>query len=218
MKATLTLPITVKALDEAGTFEAMAWPYGAPDRTGDVILPGAFSKSLEGYAERQTMPPMLWQHKHDEPVGYWMELEDTDAGLRAKGRIETTIQKGGEAYKLAKNKGLSLSVGFSMKSDDAYEDDGIRYIKNLELLEVSLVSVPANAGATIQTVKSLKECTPTEFETRVRDALGLSRRQAKKLTGLAYTAMTQRDVDEMGDDIEQSIINALKSATQRIRG
>src|SRR5690554_2944946 len=123
MKATLTLPVTLKALDDAGTITAMAWPYGAPDRTGDVILPGAFAKSLEGYRERDSMPPMLWQHKHDEPVGYWLELEDTPAGLAARGKIEMAVAKGADAYALAKNKGLSLSIGFTAEEGDTYTED-----------------------------------------------------------------------------------------------
>lgn len=217
MKLSIDLPLHLKSLGDAGEFVAIAWDFNQVDRQGDMILPGAFSESLSRHAAQGSMPAMLWQHKNDEPVGSWLSLEEKQDGLEAHGRLELSIQKAAEAYPLLKSKGLSLSIGFQAKESDSYTESGVRYFKRVDLAEISLVSVPANPGAVVRAVKTLDDCdTPKEFEGLVRDALGLSRRQAKTLTGLAWPALTQRDA-EPADDPEQ-IIAALKAASVSIRG
>ena len=218
MKLNIDLPLHLKSLGDAGEFVAVAWDFNQVDRQGDVILPGAFAESLSSHASQGSMPAMLWQHKHDEPVGSWISLEERKDGLEAHGKLELSIQKAAEAYPLLKSKGLSLSIGFHAKESDSYQKDGIRYFKRVDLAEISLVSVPANPGAVVRAVKTLSDCdTPKEFEGLVRDALGLSRRQAKTLTGLAWPAFNQRDADQ-ADDSEQTILAALNAASVQIRG
>jgi len=205
MKLTLDLPMQLKGLGESGEFSAVAWDYAKVDRHGDMILPGAFDKSLTDHAELGSMPAMLWQHKGDEPIGAWLGLEDTGRGLEAHGKLELSIPRAAEAYALLKSRALSLSIGFQAKASDVYSKDGIRYFKGVDLTEISLVSVPANPGAVVRSVKCLSDCeSPRDFEGLVRDALGLSRRQAKTLTGLAWPALSGRDGEE-AEEQEQDL-------------
>jgi HK97 family phage prohead protease len=218
MKFTATLPMQLKASGEQGQFEATAYAYGeGKDRHGDIILPGAFAESLANYQRLKSAPAMLWMHKPDMPIGVWSEIEETDTGLSAKGQLELTIYQAETAYNLLKNGGLSLSVGFSAWKSDVYEKEGIRYFTKVDLSEISLVSMPASVGAVVHSVKTLADCqTAKDFEGLVRDALGLSRRQAKQLTALAYPVLSGRD-GGMTDDQEQAIAAEIKAATILIR-
>lgn len=216
----LTQDLHLKRVNsDTGEFTAVAWAFGEPDRQGDVIDKGAFAASLARYAKNGNLPPLLWQHDHKEPVGSWLELAETEQGLEGTGRVSLDTTKGREVYPLLKSGALSLSIGFQSEPADSYTKDGIRHFKNVDLLEVSLVSVPANQNAVIREVKSFADCqNERDFESLVRDALGLSRRQAKRLTSVGFPALTQRDVEGQADEPdEQAIIAALKAATQIIR-
>lgn len=218
MNASLEIPLHLKSIGGAGEFVGIAWDYSQVDRHGDSILPGAFLESLRKHTELGSMPALLWQHKQDEPIGAWLEINDTREGLEAHGRLELSIPRAAEAYQLLKSKGLSLSVGFQAAATDSYVSNGVRYFERVDLGEISLVSVPANPGAVVRGIKSLSECsTERDFESMVRDALGLSRRQAKMLTGLAWPALNQRDAGGV-DDSEQQLAAAIHKAASLIRG
>ena len=220
MKLTLDLPMQLKGLGNAGEFTAVAWDYGKADRHGDVILPGAFEKSLTDHSKLGSMPAMLWQHKGDEPIGAWLGIEDTANGLEAHGKLELSIPRAAEAYALLKSRALSLSIGFQAKASDVYNQDGIRHFKAVDLTEISLVSVPANPGAVVRSIKSLSDCeSPRDFESLVRDALGLSRRQAKTLTGLAWPALSGRDGETVDEDEQKAaaLVAQIKNITERIK-
>ncbi len=149
MKLTQELHLK-RANVETGEFTAVAWAFGEPDRQGDIIDKGAFADSLARYAKNSNLPPLLWQHDHKEPVGSWLELKETDEGLEGTGKVLLDTAKGREVYPLLKSGALSLSIGFQSEPSDSYTKDGIRHFKSVDLLEVSLVSVPANQNAVIR--------------------------------------------------------------------
>lgn len=215
----LTQELHIKRLDsKTGEFTAIAWAFGQPDRQGDIIDNGAFTKSLEQYAKNGNLPPLLWQHDHKAPIGNWLELKETEHGLEGTGRVSLDTAQGREAYPLLKSGALSLSIGFQSSPDDVYQKGEFRHFKQVDLLEISLVSVPANQNAVVRDVKSFSDCrNERDFEGLVRDALGLSRRQAKRLTSVGFPALTQRDVEQADEPDEQVITAALKAATDIIR-
>lgn len=121
------------------------------DRVGDIILEEAWTKGgLDNYLKN---PVILAYHQHDEPVGRM-----TDYAINNKGfRIVADILKDTKVYKLIKNEILkTFSVGFRTKDADYDTDTDIFVIKDLELMEVSVVSVPANADSTFSVRKSFK--------------------------------------------------------------
>jgi HK97 family phage prohead protease len=218
MKFTATMPMVLKASGDEGQFEATAYAYGeGKDRHGDIILPGAFADCLERYKRLKSSPAMLWMHKPDVPIGVWTEIEEAETGLSAKGQLELSIYQAETAYNLLKQGGLSLSIGFTAYKADVYKKNDIRYFTKVDLLEISIVSTPASVGAVVHSVKTLADCeSARDFESLVRDALGLSRRQAKQLTALAYPVLSGRDGD-MTEEQEQAIAAELKAATNLIR-
>jgi len=206
----------LKSLDAAGTFTAIAWKYAEPDRENDVIQPGAFTDSLAQIKQNKLSMPLLFSHDRDQPVGSITEFTDTPDALLITGKLSMTLSKAKEVYALMKDKALSISIGFMHSDEDSTVVDGLRVFSRAEIIEVSVVSVPAHSGAQILEVKSFSECASIrDFETLVRDALGLSKRQAKTLAAVGYQKLIGCDAQNETEHSQQ-IIKALSDATQSI--
>ena len=120
------------------------------DRAGDVIEKDAW---LQGGLENfKNNPILLFNHDYNSPIGKATGLEVTDKGLKIDGVISKSAGKIAEMVK----EGIlgAFSVGFRVKDADYIEEtDGLR-IKDAELFEVSVVSVPANQSAIFSVAKS----------------------------------------------------------------
>ena len=78
---------------EAGEFEALVSVFDNTDSYGDVVRPGAFAKSLAGWAESGDSIPVVWAHRWDDPfshVGWVKSAEETARGLVVRGVIDDT--------------------------------------------------------------------------------------------------------------------------------
>jgi uncharacterized protein len=145
----LTCKFEVKSLDEQGRFSGFASVYGNKDLGDDVVMPGAFTRTLQA---RGAEVPILFAHDMKQPVGLG-KLTDTPAGLQIDGKLVLEVSRAKEAYALMKAKVLKgLSIGYDTVKSDV--KDGMRYLRELKLYEVSLVTVPMNELATISAVKS----------------------------------------------------------------
>src|ERR1041385_8651826 len=127
------LALEIKNLGDQGTFEGYASTFGNEDLGGDVVVQGAFSKTIADNPKR----PLLWNHNSDEPIGMTTAAEDT-AGLSVKGVLNLDVQRARETYSLMKQGAVKgLSIGYDPVRKD--HKDGVRYLKELKLYEVSLV-------------------------------------------------------------------------------
>ena len=120
------------------------------DRAGDVIEKDAWLKG--GLDNFKSNPILLFNHDYDTPIGKATALEVTEYGLKIEGMISKSAGKIAEMVK----EGIlgAFSVGFRIKdADNIEETDGLR-IKDAELFEVSVVSVPANQSAVFSVAKS----------------------------------------------------------------
>lgn len=206
---TFTAPVEIKSLDEGGNFEGYASVFGVQDSDGDVIVKGAFKKSLEGYKARGKMPKMLWQHNPGIIVGKFSDMYEDEYGLRVKGQLILEVEKGREAYALMKAGELdAMSVGFNISEATAGDMRG-RVIEETELWEVSLVTWGANPDALITSVKSIES--PKEFERFLRDA-GFSRKEALRITSHGF-----KPDDSLSDSGDQ-MATALNSIKATIEG
>lgn len=144
--------IQIKALSDDGTFEGILSPYSNVDEGGDVVEPGAYTKTLK---ERGSKVPLLWQHKSDQPIGE-LSLEDRKDGLYCKGKLLLDVQKAREAYLLIKA-GIvkGLSIGYESIKDSI--EGSIRHLKEIKLYEGSIVTFPMNESAVITAVKARLE-------------------------------------------------------------
>jgi hypothetical protein len=178
-----------KADDDTRTIEGWASIYDNVDSQKDIVVRGAFSKSL-----RNGKPAMLWQHQQSAPIGVWDVAEETDKGLLVRGRIlDTTL--GDDAYKLARAGAVKgMSIGYTPKRQEFDRDRGTRKLLEVDLHEVSLVTFPANERARITRVKDAHG-NEREFEEFLREA-GYSREAAKIITARGFKALPgQREVE-----------------------
>jgi len=120
------------------------------DRSGDVIELSAWTKG--GLKNFTTNPVILFNHDHNRPVGRAVKIEPSKNGLE----IEAIISKAaGDVYNLVKDGVLgAFSVGFGIKDADIINETGGLLIKDAELFEVSVVSVPCNQAAIFSVAKS----------------------------------------------------------------
>jgi HK97 family phage prohead protease len=185
--------LEVKEDGDARTVEGFASVFNNIDSYNDIVMPGAFAKSIKG-----RNPVMLWQHDSDEPIGVWDTVEEQKKGLYVKGRILQTSM-GNDAYTLVKAGAISgMSIGYAARKWEIDADKGIRKLTEVDLYEVSLVTFPANEKAQITRVKSEDGSLIDErsFEAFLRDA-GFSRKEAKIIISDGYKALIpQRDAAE----------------------
>src|SRR3954451_17704859 len=71
-------------IEPDGTVEGYASLFGELDAARDMVMPGAFARTLKSRGLRRI--PMLFQHDPAEPVGVWMELAEDFRGFCARGR------------------------------------------------------------------------------------------------------------------------------------
>lgn len=191
--------LTVKAVSEKGTFEGYGSVFGNVDLGGDIVVKGAFSESLDRHKEQGTMPALLWQHDHQEPIGVWEEMAEDDHGLYVRGRLlveDDPLARRAHAH-LKAGSLSGLSIGFSTL-DDETNKDGTRNIKQVDLWETSLVTFPMNESARVAGVKQ------RDFIHNIRDfedvlrRCGFTRREAKAIAAEGWMAVHRDDVEPEG--------------------
>ena len=217
-KESIEIKSSIKAYDDEdedknyGTFEGYGSVFGNKDLGNDVIESGAFAKSLKRRKPQNVK--LLYQHKSDMPIGVFDEIREDDHGLVVKGRLALKTQAGAEAYELLKMGALDgLSIGFRVNPKEvSYDKRGNkRIIKEVDLMEVSLVTFPMNPQATVRSVKG-EEISIREWENGMRDAFSLSRSEAKMAAKAVTDAFGQREVDT---NVE--LVDAIKNLTKTLK-
>lgn len=152
LKRACTL-MTVKSVNEDERIITGIASTPSPDRDGDILEP-------EGAIFRSDTP-FLWQHDHSQPIGTCTP-KMVKEGLQITAKLvkptsdmpSQLIARLNEAWASIKA-GLvrGLSIGFRPIEYSFLDEGGIRFL-SWDLLEVSAVTIPANAECSIQTVKS----------------------------------------------------------------
>jgi HK97 family phage prohead protease/HK97 family phage major capsid protein len=109
------------------------------DRHGDVVPTAVWQKGMENYLKN---PVILAYHKHDEPVGRMVEHRIDDRGLWIKARVSAAAE---DVFNLVKDGVLTaFSIGFRIIDAEYNSAAEVFMVKEIELHEISVVSVPAN--------------------------------------------------------------------------
>jgi HK97 family phage prohead protease len=147
----LGFTLELKSLDAQGRFAGYASVFDVVDNQRDIILGGAFARTLR---ERTHEIKLLWQHQQEEPIGVFDRMFEDARGLYVEGTLLLDVQRAMEAYTLLKAGAISgLSIGYSPVRYRIDAQTGIRLLAEVELWEVSLVTFPANAAANVTVVK-----------------------------------------------------------------
>lgn len=129
-------------------FAGYASVFDRVDRGGDIVLPGAFARSLE----RRPSVPLLWQHQPGREIGRIEHLAEDRRGLQVIGRLEDDDFGRMLARELSQGRLSGLSFGYRVRA--AEQSSAARTISALDLLEVSLVRRPMQPLACIHKVAS----------------------------------------------------------------
>ncbi|MBV2148533.1 HK97 family phage prohead protease [Sphingobium sp. AS12] len=217
----MNFPITISSLDDAGTLMGIAaFDDGELNRNRRRYAAGAFDKSVATHMAAGTMPAMLLHHDLNRPVGAWRSIQSQGNKMYVQGTIERSTRDGAEAYALVKAKAIqSLSTGaIHIKSQvvrptgRSAGDVAGEVITEADLVEISLVSVPANKGTTILQVNSLDG--PREIEELFRDT-GMSGRKAKIAASAAWRAINTSD--GQADEALSTILTTASSRLARFK-
>lgn len=138
-----------------GEFVGWASTFGNVDHQGDRVVKGAFAASVKSISDGDVVP-ILWEHQKADPrmqVGEIKSAEETDEGLKVHVALDLDTETGRAAYKAVKARRVkSLSIGYAILQATK-ADDGAQELKSVDLVEVSLVSRPANPAALITASK-----------------------------------------------------------------
>ena len=185
----ISVSLEIKSLNSK-EFEGYGSVFNNVDLGGDIIVRGAFKRSLAKHKSDGTLPQMFWMHKPDMVPGVWREMSEDSKGLYVRGELADT-QLGNEIHTLLKMKAVrGLSIGY-VPEDTDFDSDGNRLLKEVDLWEVSPVSLAMNPLAKIEAVKSRLsgngEYVPTEreFEQLLRKA-GCSKTVSRTLVAKLF--------------------------------
>lgn len=185
------------------------------DRSGDVIVKEAWQKGgLDNYLKN---PVILAFHDHSRPIGSTVDYNITDKGLEIVAEISKSA---GEVYNLIKEGILkTFSVGFSIKDADYDRSEDTFFIKDLELFEVSVVSIPANQDSTFSLAKSFTDV--GEYNDFKKSFASEDAEEKEEITEVEKTPsqdnilkelkMDQKELQEMMAKTAQGAVEAYKT-------
>lgn len=204
----LNVPFELKEIDETGTFSGYASVFGVIDGYRERVMPGAFKGSLKEWAKRKILPPLLWNHNSDTPIGPHTKIEEDDVGLYIEGRLLVgDVVKATETHALLKARAVSgISIGYSTIKSRRNTDDGVIELQELKLWENSIVTFPANEAARVEDVKSsiMSGELPDlkDFESFLREVGGFSKTQAAAIVCKGYAELYR---SESGDPAAEAL-------------
>lgn len=206
--------VEAEAVTTEGVISGYASLFGVEDLGGDVVVAGAFAKSLES-----RHPKLLWDHDPGAPIGAWTSVKEDGKGLRVEGRLAMGTVKGREAHELLRMGAIDgLSIGF--RTVKSARQGNARLIQEATLHEISVVSIPMLESAKIDTVKTANEIleatksgdfSPLKraVEKAMRDA-GFPAWLAKAQASLAPQALSDGSRDASASEIAKLIKDSFK--------
>jgi hypothetical protein len=195
---TYGIPVPIDEVKAAGdSWEVTGYcsTYGNRDLGDDVVMPGAFDDWLA--AGKRTR--FLFSHRPDMILGTLTEMKSDAKGLFVRGRISKTAL-GQDVHTLLRDQALdSFSIGYLTR--DADRKDGVRYLKQLDLPETSLVALPMNEEATVTAVKSVGAVDIfAYFWDRPDEAEAMLSRLVSKHTLVERAGLVRADLESIGTE------------------
>lgn len=137
-----------------------------PDRVNDVVVPSALAVSMELYMKN---PLILLDHDHTQPIGLVKSWQVTEDGLWVEAQIGKTSLGDQTWAEIEQGLRRAFSIGFIPMEMD-YKDDGGFLITELELLEISVVTIPANRESLFSIAKAFEN--GTDLRERATQLMG----------------------------------------------
>lgn len=187
-----------------GQFDALVSVFGNVDAYGDVVMPGAFSRTLKEWEASGYKIPVYWGHQMSDPdynIGEIVSAVETERGLQVRAQLDLDSPKAAQVYRLLKGGRVKeFSFGYSVRDASWGELDGqeVYQLRDVDLYEVSVVPVGANPETELQSVKTLGERT-VKAGRRALDTL-----QAAK-AGRVLSAKNESALREVREQLVEAI-------------
>lgn len=205
----LNAPCHIKALNEDGSFSGHASVFGNVDSQQEVVERGAFKEIIKNEDGKVVV---LWQHNSRDPIGVADVREDAK-GLAFEGSLvlEDPTARKARAHMIAKSV-RGMSIGYDTLKDEVR--DGIRYLKELKLYEISVVTFGANILAGIDFIKAANITNIRELEDFLRESGGFSKAQAVAIASRGWNGLQDRR-ESGGADDAQKYLQFLNSLSEK---
>ena len=125
--------------------KAYASTFGYEDSYNDIVVKGAFINSISGDNGRRVK--LCYQHDIKDVRGKIIDIAEDDKGLFVEFRTSRTTKGKDLAIQIEDGELFELSIGYITLESD--EINGIRYLKEVDLIEISIVSRAANSQASV---------------------------------------------------------------------
>lgn len=177
------------------------------DRAGDVVPKDVWEKGLENYLKN---PIILSQHDHDDPIGRMVDHKIDNKGLWIRARISAAA----EVFNLIKDGVLTaFSIGFMIKDAEYNSAANVFVVKDLELTEISVVSIPCNQNTIFSVAKAFDNA---EDYAKFKEQFVPSSGSAKGLEPIeAAKSATQKEFNMNPEELKQMLADATKAAAEQ---
>jgi uncharacterized protein len=205
---------------KSGIIRGFASTFGNVDQGMDVVVRGAFKKTIQ---ESKGKWPILADHNPSKHIGWNMKALETDEGLDVEGRVLTTPGSLAlERYELAKmaldlGAKMGLSIGYGVvKWDVDRERPSVRMLKELRMYEYSIVAFPMNTSAMVTAAKHWAELQGRdEFIAEVqKEAKRLGMTPLALSEALLGKGAAEKIMEDDPAELGQSLDRLLKSMTK----
>jgi uncharacterized protein len=200
--------LSLKMADDAMKFAGYASVFGGVDAYGDTIDPKAYDRTIKRKKGDRPIR-MRWNH-YGQVIGKWTDIRTDETGLYVEGELTPGHTLAADVYASMKHGAVDgMSIGyFPKKIEMLGEENGKerRLLKEIELVEISVVEDPADMGARIEAIKSAIEDARTlkEIEAILRDAGRFSRADACALVArIKSLARGERDAEAEAKDLSE---------------
>ena len=193
--------VELKASETGLSFSGYASKFNLVDAYGDTIQEGAYKNTLKS---RERPIRLRWNH-FGPIIGKWLKVVEDAKGLYVEGELTKGHTEAENVYALLKHGAIDgLSIGYRVKAYEQLDEDR-RLLKEIELVEISVVEEPADLGATVDSIKSdIEECKSLkDFEAILRDAGRFSKGDATALVSRIKSFV-------MRDSEQEKTLQALK--------
>jgi len=185
------------------------------DRQGDIVPTTVWKRGIENYLKN---PVILAYHDHSEPIGRMVDHRIDNKGLWIKARISAAA---GEVFNLIKDGVLTaFSIGFRIADAEYNAANELFVVKDLELHEISVVSVPANQNTLFNLSKSFKtdeefKSFKLQFAPKQESAKGLESDQEANRDTTEEWNMDSKDLEKLlADAAKQAAVETAKAIAE----
>ena len=174
------------------------------DRANDVVPTSVWEKGIQNYLKN---PIILAQHDYDDPIGRMVEYKIDSKGLWIKARISAAA----EIFNLVKDEVVTaFSVGFRINDAEYNAATELFVVKDLELIEISVVSIPCNQNTLFSLSKAFSDADEynnfkSQFAPKSESAKGLE-------SSTDADSISQKEVEMTQDEIKQMVAEATAKA------